>query len=63
MLSTQLPLLLPKLELFKNDFTGIGDQLFSLIVSYRYTSNKTQLTEFPESKSDMNLFHCVLALK
>ena len=25
--------------------------------------NKTQLTEFPESKSDMSLFHWVLALK
>ena len=30
---------------------------------YRLTSNKTQLTEFPESKSDMPLFHWVLALK
>ena len=36
---------------------------FSLFVSYRFTSNKTQLTEFPESKSDMPLFLRVLALK
>ena len=30
-----------------------GTNYFSLFVSYRFTSNKTQLTEFPESKSDM----------
>ena len=35
----------------------------SLIVSYRFTCNKTQLTEFPESKSDIPLFLWVLALK
>ena len=40
-----------------------GTNYFSLFVSYRYSFNKTQLTEFPESKSDMPLFHWVLALK
>ena len=40
-----------------------GTNYFSLFVSYRFMSNKTQLTEFPESKSDMPLFHWVLALK
>ena len=33
------------------DSSGLGDQLFvplSYIVSYRFTFNKTQLTEFPE---------------
>ena len=40
-----------------------GTNYFSLFVSYRYMSNKTQLTEFPESKSDMLLFHLVLAMK
>ena len=42
---------------------GRGTNYFSLFVSYRFTSNKTQLTEFPESKSDMPLFLWVLALK
>ena len=36
---------------------------FPLCFIYRFTSNKTQLTEFPESKSDMPLFRWVLALK
>ena len=40
-----------------------GTNYFSLFVSYRFTSNKPQLTEFPESKSDMPLFLWVLALK
>ena len=40
-----------------------GTNYFSLFVSYRFTSNKTQLKEFPESKSDMPLFLWVLALK
>ena len=40
-----------------------GTNYFSLFVSYRFTSKKTQLSEFPESKSDMPLFHWVLALK
>ena len=40
-----------------------GTNYFSLFVSYRYMSNKTQLTEFPESKSDMPLFLWVLPLK
>ena len=36
------------------DPSGTRDQLFyfSLFVSYRFTSNKTQLTEFPEPKLD-----------
>ena len=52
-------------QTFIFDHSGMGDQLFSLLVSYRFTcmSNKTQLTEFPESKSDMPLFLWVLALK
>ena len=29
----------------------------SFFVSYRFIYNKTRLTEFPESKSDMPLFH------
>ena len=41
---------------------GIGTNYFSLFVSYRFMSNKTQLTVFPESKSDMSLFQRVLAL-
>ena len=40
-----------------------GTNYFSFFVSYRFMSNKTQLTEFPESKSDMPLFLWVLALK
>ena len=51
-------------QTFIFDLSGIGGPIiFSLFVSYRFTSNKTQLTEFPESKSDMPLFHLVLALK
>ena len=50
-------------QTFIFDPSGMGDQLFSLFVSHRFTSNKTQLTEFPESKSDMSLFLWVLALK
>ena len=40
-----------------------GTNYFSLFVSYRFMSNKTQLTEFPEAKSDMPFLHWVLALK
>ena len=40
-----------------------GTNYFSLFVSYRFMSNKTQLTEFPESKSDIPLFLWVLAMK
>ena len=50
-----------RLDIF--DPSGIGTNYFSLFVSYTFKSNKTQLTEFPESKSDMPLFHWVLALK
>ena len=40
-----------------------GGPIIFPFVSYRFMSNKTQLTEFPESKSDMPLFLWVLALK
>ena len=50
-------------SIFGMFFEVWGTNYFSLFVSYRFTSNKTQLTEFPESKSDMPLFLWVLALK
>ena len=43
--------------------SGMGDQLFFPLCFITFTSNKTQLTEFPESKSDMPFFLRVLALK
>ena len=43
--------------------TGIGANYFSLFVSYSFTSNKTQLTQFPESHALDSIFLWVLALK
>ena len=42
-------------QTFIFDPSGMGDQLFFLFVLYRFMSNRTQVTEFPESKSDMQL--------
>ena len=39
-----------------------GPITFSLFVSYSFTTTKTSLKEFPETKSDMSLFQWVLAL-
>ena len=40
-----------------------GTNYFSFFVSLRFASNKTQLTEFPESKSDMPLIPFGLGFK
>ena len=48
------------LNIHYSPIIGTGHQLFPLFVSCRFTSNKTQLSEFPEQKSDMPLFHWVL---
>ena len=45
------------------NLSGLGGPIIIPSLFHRFTSNKTQLTEFPESKSDMPLFHWVLALK
>ena len=50
-------------QTFIFDPSGMGDQLFFPLVSYLFTSNKTQFTEYPESRSDMPLFLWVLVLK
>ena len=58
-----IPETILKVRLYPTLFKVWGTNYFSHFVSYRFMSNKTQLTAFPESKSDMLLFHWVLAFK